>query len=314
MPYTLVQLKDWCRRLGFSPDTISENARKLSEAEFHGRIAKREADLLPPQRLEGKKLPGESDWHASKRIAKEGPRTRKRAPCITSERRDLAAEMGVHPDTVKKHTKGWTMEQIQALRGDPARAFSALGLSLRGRSTPDKDVRSTPDKTAKIGLFCPTDVSGNESQGVEPEAFSEESSTARKVTRHKRERYGYVYAYGAEEGSIIHRWHEAKRGRELTEEAARKWHHRGTFEKKFFEACEWIVDQNIPDDEDGNNFEKDCAAFWLDAYQTQDRKRRASKRGSKLMPAWMRAYAKACEEGAQTMLEITPAPAVPEAA
>ncbi|GJE80907.1 hypothetical protein [Methylorubrum thiocyanatum] len=306
VPYTLAQLKDWCRRLGFAPDTISGNARKLSAEEFHARIAKREAALLPPSRLEGRKLAGESDWHASKRIAKEGPKTRKRAFCVTAARREYAKAFGCSERTSITRTNGLDAAQVVALVDER--------LSLKGPICTDKDVRVCTDKSQKIGHFPLTDVSGNVSQGVETEACSEGSSTARKVTRHKRERYGYVYAYGGEEGLIIHRWHEAKRGRELTEEAARKWHERGTFEKKFFEACEWIVAQDIPDDEDGNNPEKDCAAFWLDAYRTQDRKRRASKRSSKLMPAWMRAYAKACEEGAETMFEITPAPAVAEAA
>lgn len=316
--YTAEQRKDWCRRLGFAPGTLADNARTLSEAEFHARIAKREADLLPPSRLEGKKLPGESDWQASKRIPKEGPKTRKRAPCLTSERRDLAAELGVHPDTVKKKTKGMTMEKIHALRGDPARAFCILGLSTRGRSTPDEHVRSTPDKSQEIGHFPLEDVTDHASPKGSAQNENGHPVTAsipaRKASRNERGPYAYSYAYGVEEGEIIHRCYEAKRGLELTEEAARKWHVRDTFERKFFEACEWIIAQNIPNDEDDLDQLRSCAEFWLKAYREQDRKRRASRRNSKLMPAWMRAYIRKIEEGVETMVETFPANAEPAAA
>ncbi|ARO53356.1 hypothetical protein B2G69_03745 [Methylorubrum zatmanii] len=316
--YTAEQRKDWCRRLGFAPGTLSDNARKLTEEEFHARIAKREAELLPPHKLEGKKQPRESDWHASRRIRKEGPKTRKRAPCITSERRDLAAELGVHPDTVKKKTKGMTMGEIHALRGDPARAFSALGLSLRGRSAPDKDVRSTPDKSQEIGHFPPEDVTDHAppkgSAQNENGHLVAASIPARKASRNERGSHAYSYAYGAEEGGIIHRWYEAKRGQKLTEEAARKWHVRDTFERKFFEACEWVVAQNLPDDEEGPDLFRATAEFWIAAYRAQDRKRRASARGSRLMPKWMRDFARAIENEGATMVEITPAMAELEAA
>ncbi|MCP2080823.1 UNVERIFIED_ORG: hypothetical protein J2W74_002009 [Methylorubrum zatmanii] len=316
--YTAEQRKDWCHRLGFAPDTISDNARKLSEEEFHTRIAKREADLLPPHKLEGRKEPGESDWHASRRIRKEGPKTRKRAPCLASERRDLAAELGVHPDTVKKRTKGMTMEEIHALRGDPVRAFCVLGLSTRGHSTPDKDVHSTPDKRQEIGHFTLEDVTDHASPKGSAQNENGHPVTASvpacKATRNERGPYAYSYAYGREEGEIIHRWYEAKRGQKLTEEAARKWHVRDIFERKFFEACEWVVAQNLPDDEDGPDLFRATAEFWIAAYRAQDRKRRASARGSRLMPKWMRDYARAIENEGATMVEITLAMAELEAA
>lgn len=269
--YTPEQRKDWVNRLGFRPDTLSHNARTLTAAEFHRRIAKREAELLPPERLASLKHPGESDWDASRRIRREAPKTRKRTHGITAERRALASELGVHPDTVKKKTHGWTIGEIAKLRGNPTRAGQALGLSVNGRPTPDKVVRVTPDMDAKIGHFSHGSRPDYASAGATFQRSIDGSSDIRKPSRGERGPQAYSYAYGPDEAQILHQWYEANNGKPLTEEAARKWHKRGTFDRNLAQACEWWAEHG--NDEELNG----CAETWLRTFR--ERRREEARKG-----------------------------------
>jgi hypothetical protein len=105
----------WKYGLGFDDIEIDTFLAVLTVKEFNARMAEREADLLPPERLQGKKLPGESDWHASLRISAEPKKTRRRAFGVTDARRAYAKAFGCCLKTATRHTAGLDAAQVMAL-------------------------------------------------------------------------------------------------------------------------------------------------------------------------------------------------------
>ncbi|KQQ04710.1 hypothetical protein ASF56_09805 [Methylobacterium sp. Leaf122] len=123
--YTHQQRRHWKWTLGFDDVDIDTFLAVLTVAEFNARMAEREADLLPPERLQGKKNPGESDWDASIRIRSEQKKTRKRAFGVTDARRAYAKAFGCCLKTATRRTAGLDAEQVKSLleaRLAPSRA------------------------------------------------------------------------------------------------------------------------------------------------------------------------------------------------
>ncbi|GJE80906.1 hypothetical protein [Methylorubrum thiocyanatum] len=123
--YGYPQRRHWKWTLGFSDVEIDTFLAVLTIEEFNARMAEREADLLPPERLSGKKEAGESDWHASIRISAEPKKTRRRAFGVTAARRAYADAFGCSIKTALKHTAGMDAAQVMSVvetRLAPARA------------------------------------------------------------------------------------------------------------------------------------------------------------------------------------------------
>ncbi len=113
--YTLEQRRHWKFRLGFDDIEIDTFLAVLTVEAFNARMAEREADLLPPERLQGKKNPGESDWEASIRIRSEPKKTRKRAFGVTAARRAYAEAFGCHVRTATNRTAGLDADEIMRM-------------------------------------------------------------------------------------------------------------------------------------------------------------------------------------------------------
>lgn len=105
----------WKHGLGFGDVEIETFLAVLTVKDFNARMAEREADLLPPERLQGKKLPGESDWHASLRISAEPKKTRKRAFGVTAARRAYSEAFGCTITTATRRTAGMDAADVMAL-------------------------------------------------------------------------------------------------------------------------------------------------------------------------------------------------------
>ncbi|ARO53355.1 hypothetical protein B2G69_03740 [Methylorubrum zatmanii] len=110
--YTHQQRRHWKWPLGFDDVEIDTFLAVLTVAEFNARMAEREADLLPPERLQGNKHPGESDWEASLRIKSEPKKTRKRAFGVTDARRAYAKAFGCCLKTATRRTAGLDADQV----------------------------------------------------------------------------------------------------------------------------------------------------------------------------------------------------------
>jgi hypothetical protein len=110
---TKVERRYLIDRLGYKAGTIRRN-RKLPEDEFWFRAIKRESETMPADKLVGLKLPGESDWHASRRIRSEAPNTRTRKPGITEARRRYAKAHDMGMTKAKELTKGLSVEAVLA--------------------------------------------------------------------------------------------------------------------------------------------------------------------------------------------------------
>ncbi|AWI91003.1 hypothetical protein C0214_23980 [Methylobacterium sp. DM1] len=113
--YNYQQRWHWKFTLGFDDVEIDTFLAVLTVADFNARMAEREADLLPPESLQGKKQPGESDWHASIRISAEPKKTRKRAFGVTAARRAYAEVFNCDVSTATKRTAGLDMDGVMAL-------------------------------------------------------------------------------------------------------------------------------------------------------------------------------------------------------
>lgn len=207
--YTRAELRDWTGRLGFKADTISQNARTLTEAEFRARIAKREAETMPADQLEGRKLAGESDWHASKRIRKEAPPTRNRAFGVTAALRAYAQATPCSRSTAKRHNRGLTAEQIMAkVIAQNSRAVT---------HDPNKDVTLGPDKTGRDRPFHGKFLSDHNDEGSERDRLCDSE------LHYLREHYRLT------------------KGKELTAALIRQWRARGKLRHRLYEACEWLA-------------------------------------------------------------------------
>ncbi|MER2197168.1 hypothetical protein ABS771_20010 [Methylobacterium brachiatum] len=207
--YTRAEHRDWTGRLGFKADTISQNARTLTETEFRARIAKREAETLPADLLEGRKLAGESDWHASVRIRKEAPHTRNRAFGVTAARRAYAQAMGVSKITSLRQTKGLTADEIMARLVDPkSRAVT---------HDTDSGVTLDTDKTHRDRPFPGKFLSDHNTTGTDGHQVSDTDLS-------------YLREH----------WRRAH-GKELSAATIRQWRSRRKLKDRVYAACEWLA-------------------------------------------------------------------------
>ncbi|AYO84056.1 hypothetical protein [Methylobacterium brachiatum] len=211
VPYTLAELRDWTRRLGFKADTISLNARKLTEDEFHARIAKRDAKTLPADQLAGRKLDGESDYHASVRIAGEAPPTRDRKPGITAARRAYAAAFGCCKRTAITRTGCMTADQILA-------------------AVVDRMARTVPACTDKTVPVCTDKRHQNLPFRSNFRSDHNDKGTA-------------CYTLRDTDLAYLVEYNRKALGRELKADTIKKWRQRGKLEARVYEACEWLSRQ-----------------------------------------------------------------------
>lgn len=215
--YSRAELRDWTGRLGFKADTISQNARTLTEAEFRARIAKREAKLLLPDQLDGRKLAGESDYHASVRIRDEAPPTRQRAFGVTAARRAYAKATGCCTRTAVTRTSGMSADEILALVVDQ----TARAVTPRT----DKGVTPCTDKRHQNRPFHGKSHSDHNDTGGDGYTLRDSD------LHHLKEHYRLTH------------------GKELSTALIRQWRKRGKLEDRVYAACEWLTAQaNIDPD------------------------------------------------------------------
>ncbi|WP_411904138.1 hypothetical protein [Methylorubrum thiocyanatum] len=215
--YSREELRLWVGRHGYKAGTVKRYAWTMTRENFDRLVARKEAKILPAERLSGQKRPGESDYAASIRILDEAPKTRKRAFSVTAARREYCRAFGCKKRTAIKRTNGLDAAQVMALVEQK--------LSPQAGICTDKVVPTCTDKSGKNHRF-----DHNPSVKNVPCASSGDRSV------------------GADEIEILHRWYQATKGRPLSRENLKKMRQRGKLERNVSEACEWFEHHGDDDD------------------------------------------------------------------
>ncbi len=242
--YSPAELRVWKSRHGYEAETVKRYAWTKTREEFDRLVAKREAKILPAERLSGRKRSGESDYAASIRLSAEAPKTRKRAPGVTSARRAYCEAFGCSMSTALRQTTGL----------DAARVMARVEAKLSPQGQSDTNKVVPPD----------TDTSGKNHRL----AHNLRMDNDLKVSGGDR-------PIGADDMEILHRWYEAEKGRPLSRDNIKKMRKRSKLERNISEACAWFEANG--DDEDL----KSAAIAWNDQARDQESARRQDDRHRK---------------------------------
>ncbi|MER2252926.1 hypothetical protein ABS772_23700 [Methylorubrum podarium] len=242
--YSREELRMWVGRYGYKAGTVKRYAWTMSREEFDRLVAKKEAKILPAERLSGRKRPGESDYTASIRISAEAPKTRKRAFCVTAARREYCKAFGCKRTTALRRTDGLNAGQVMSLVEQK--------LSPHGQDETDKTVPNETDNSRENHRL------DHNSRGKNVPCASSGDRTV-----------------GADEIEIVHQWYQATKGRPLRRENLKKMRQRGKLERNVSDACAWFEADGDDDDL------KPIAEAWNDGSRERGNERRQAERHRK---------------------------------